>query len=326
MRNDPVQPIYTQAVRQPSVATKIDDQQSRGYKGTVSLSEVRHLAAWKEQSNKVPVPQAASNVTAYEKARKRTRARLRSTIESLAAPTLSALILLMWQFGVEIIGISEFVLPTPWNIAHRIFVDYRLLLSSSVVTIFEMVAGFALAAVGGIITALAIFYSRLFERAVHPILVALQTIPKVALAPLLVLYLGYDFAPKCFLAFLLAYFPVVIATVVGLQALDKGMVSLARSMGASEWQIFFKIRLPAALPNVFGGFKVAISLAVIGAVIGEYVAAERGLGYLQLQASSQFDTTLSFAAVVVIALIGVFLFAVLDFIERRAVFHRESAK
>ena len=146
-------------------------------------------------------------------------------------------------------------------------------------------------------TALAIFYSRLFERAVYPILVALQTIPKVALAPLLVIYLGYDFAPKCFLAFLLAYFPVVIATVVGLQALDKGMVNLVRSMGASESQIFFKIRLPAALPNIFGGFKVAISLAVIGAVIGEYVAAERGLGYLQLQATSQFDTTLSFAAV-----------------------------
>jgi NitT/TauT family transport system permease protein len=97
-------------------------------------------------------------------------------------------------------------------------------------------------------------------------------------------------------------------------------------MGATEWQTFFKIRLPAALPNVFGGFKVGISLAVIGAVIGEYVAADRGLGYLQLQASSQFDTTLSFAAVVAIALIGVVLFGALEVLERRVVFERESAK
>lgn len=261
-----------------------------------------------------------------EKARRRAKARKQRMMESMAAPTLTIAILLFWQFGVKAIGLSEFILPTPWSIAARIVHDYHLLFLSSIVTLAEIVAGFVLAAVGGILTALAIFYSRLFERAVYPVLVFLQTIPKVALAPLLVLYLGYDFAPKCFLAFLLAYFPVVIATVVGLQSLDKAMVNLVRSMGATEFQIFFKIRLPAALPNVFGGFKVAISLAVIGAVIGEYVAAERGLGYLQLQASSQFDTTLSFAAVVVIALIGVVLFGALDILERRFVFKRESAK
>jgi NitT/TauT family transport system permease protein len=247
-------------------------------------------------------------------------------MEALAAPVLSLAILLVWQFGVGLVGLSEFVLPTPWQIVHRIAIDYQLLLSNSWVTLSEVLAGFLLAAVGGVVTALAIFYSTLFERAVYPILVALQTIPKVALAPLLVLYLGYDFAPKCFLAFLLAYFPVVISTVVGLQALDKGMVNLVRSMGAVEWQIFFKIRLPAALPNVFGGFKVAISLAVIGAVIGEYVAADRGLGYLQLQASSQFDTTLSFAALVLISLIGVALFLALEMIEGKVVFKREAAK
>lgn len=247
-------------------------------------------------------------------------------MEALAAPVLSLAILLVWQFGVGFVGLSEFVLPTPWQIIHRIGVDHQLLLSNSWVTLSEVLAGFLLAAVGGVVTALAIFYSTMFERAIYPILVALQTIPKVALAPLLVLYLGYDFAPKCFLAFLLAYFPVVISTVVGLQALDKGMVNLVRSMGAVEWQIFFKIRLPAALPNVFGGFKVAISLAVIGAVIGEYVAADSGLGYLQLQASSQFDTTLSFAALVLISLIGVVLFLALEVLESKVVFKREAAK
>ena len=188
-----------------------------------------------------------------------------------------------------------------------------------------MVGGFLIAAVTGIVTALAIFYSRIFERAIYPLLVGLQTVPKVALAPLLVLYLGYGYAPKLFLAFLLAYFPIVIATVVGLQSLDKAMVNLVRSMGANEWQTFFKIRLPASLPNVFGGFKVGISTAVIGAVIGEYVASERGLGYLQLQASSHFDTTLSFAAMVAIAGIGIMMFALLNVIEKVAVFQREAA-
>lgn len=257
---------------------------------------------------------------------RRKRSYWRPILESLAAPTLTIAILLIWQIGVPAAGISDFILPTPLAIIKRIAVDYRLMLSNSLVTILEMLAGFAIASVSGIALALAIFYSRMFERAVYPLLVALQTIPKVALAPLLVLYLGYGFAPKCFLALLLAFFPIVISTVVGLQGLDKGMVNLVRSMGANEWQTFFKIRLPAALPSIFGGLKVGISLAVIGAVIGEYVAAERGLGYLQLQAGAQFDTTLSFAAMIVIALIGIVLFWVLDLFERRAVFQREPAK
>lgn len=157
-------------------------------------------------------------------------------------------------------------------------------------------------------------------------LVALQTIPKIALAPLLVLYLGYDWAPKISLAFLIAIFPIVIAAVVGLQSLDKALVNLVRSMGANEWQTFYKVRLPAALPSVFGGFKVAIGLAVIGAIIGEYVAAERGLGYLQLQANARFDTALNFASVVVISGLGVFLYFVITFVESKTVYQREIPK
>jgi NitT/TauT family transport system permease protein len=251
---------------------------------------------------------------------------IRRISEAVAAPILTAIFLAAWQFGAPALGLSVFILPTPSQIAERIVVDHRLLIEHSWITLVETISGFAIAGVAGILTAFAIFYSRLFERACYPLLVAMQTVPKVALAPLLVLYLGYDFAPKCFLAFLLAYFPIVIATVVGLKSLDKAMVNLVRSMGANELQTFFKIRLPAALPNIFGGLKVGISLAVIGAVIGEYVAAERGLGYLQLQASSQFDTTLSFAALIIIALLGVVTFWGLEVIERRAVFQREAAK
>ena len=262
---------------------------------------------------------------AEQAARKRPKNYTRLIIESLAAPGLVFLLLVIWQIAVPLAGLSDFILPTPWQIIRRIGVDYRLLFINLLVTLFEMVGGFLIAAVTGIVTALAIFYSRIFERAIYPLLVGLQTVPKVALAPLLVLYLGYGYAPKLFLAFLLAYFPIVIATVVGLQSLDKAMVNLVRSMGANEWQTFFKIRLPASLPNVFGGFKVGISTAVIGAVIGEYVASERGLGYLQLQASSHFDTTLSFAAMVAIAGIGIMMFALLNVIEKVAVFQREAA-
>lgn len=245
-------------------------------------------------------------------------------VEPLAAPLLALLVLGAWQLAVPALGLSEFVLPTPAQIIARIGRDYPLLLKHAGVTLVEVLGGFSLAVLLGIPIALSIFYSRIFERAVYPLLIAEQAIPKVALAPLVVLYLGYGWAPKIFLAFLIGFFPVVVSTVVGLQSLDPAMVNLVRSMGATRWQTFVKLRLPAALPNVFGGLKLAIGLAVIGAVIGEYVAAEKGLGYLQLQANSQFDTTLNFAAVVTIALLGVGLFALLRLAESALVFRRET--
>ena len=184
--------------------------------------------------------QTSDEGPAREKQRRRKRRTARLVIESLAAPTVSILVLAIWQFGAPLLGLSVFILPTPSQIIQRIGSDFRLLMTHSFITLLETLAGFFIASVCGVATAFAIFYSRIFERAFYPLLVAMQTIPKVALAPLLVLYLGYDFAPKCFLAFLLAYFPIVIATVVGLQALDKGMVDLVRSMGANEWQTFLK--------------------------------------------------------------------------------------
>lgn len=247
-------------------------------------------------------------------------------LERYSALILAIVLLGAWQILVPLSELSEFVLPTPLAIATRIVNELPLLATHGYVTLFEVVVGFAMGVLVGIPLALSIFYSRAFERAIYPILVALQTVPKVALAPLLVLYLGYGWAPKITLAFLISFFPIVISTVVGLQSLDKNLVNLVRSMGAGEWQTFFKVRLPAALPNIFGGFKVAVSLAVIGAVIGEYVAAERGLGYLQLQANSQFDTTLNFATVVAISGLGVMLYFIIDFIEARVTYKRDSAK
>lgn len=247
-------------------------------------------------------------------------------LERYAAPLLASAILAVWQAAVPLMGLSEFVLPTPAAIGKRMVTDSGLLLSHAYITLLEVLAGFGAGVAVGLPLALAIFYSRPFERAVYPLLVALQTVPKIALAPLLVLYLGYGWGPKIGLAFLISLFPIVISTVVGLQSLDRGLVDLVRSMGASEWQTFVTVRLPAALPSIFGGLKVAISLAVIGAIIGEYIAAERGLGYLQMQATSQFDTTLNFATVISISAVGVLLYSILAGIEARVAFRRDSAK
>lgn len=250
---------------------------------------------------------------------------MRRLFENSAALLLILAILIIWQIAVPLSGLSEFILPTPLQIGERLIEERWLLLINARVTTLEVIAGFLSSVFVGIPLALAIFYSTIFERAIYPILVGMQTVPKIVLAPILVLYLGYGWAPKIVLAFLISFFPVVISTVVGLQSLDKALVNLVRSMGASEAQVFFKIRLPAALPNIFGGFKVAISLAVIGAVIGEYVAAEKGLGYLQLQANSQFDTTLNFATVVVISSIGIGLYSIINLLEKQVSFRRDSA-
>ena len=249
-----------------------------------------------------------------------------SLVERFAAFILASVIILFWQIIVPVAGLSEFILPTPWMIGKRLVTDFPLLMSNTYVTLFEVVAGFSLAAVLGVLTALLIFYSRVFERALYPILVAFQTVPKVVLAPLLVIYLGYGWTPKITLAFLISVFPIIISTVVGLRSLEKGLVDLVRSMGASEVQTFLKIRLPAALPNIFGGFKVGIALAVIGAVIGEYVAAEKGLGYLQLQANANFDTTLNFASVVTISTMGILLYSIVNWVEGRVAFRREASR
>jgi len=249
-----------------------------------------------------------------------------SWMERYSSLILAAALIGAWQILVPLSGVSEFILPTPHAIAKRMITEIPLLWSHVLVTLVEVVGGFSLAVLIGIPMALAIFYSRAFERAIYPLLVALQTVPKAALAPLLVLYLGYGWAPKITLAFLISFFPIVISTVVGLQSLDKNLFYLVRSMGANEWQTFVKVRLPAALPSVFGGLKVAVSLAVIGAIIGEYVAAERGLGYLQLQANSLFDTTLNFAVVVTISAMGVILYFLIAMIEGRVTYKRDAAK
>jgi NitT/TauT family transport system permease protein len=247
---------------------------------------------------------------------KRLRRRRLQAIGGNAAPiVIVVLILAAWQVLVPWAGIPQLILPTPSAIVQTMYRQFPLLLSDSEVTLFEVLYGFFLAVAVGVPIALGIFYSPIFGKSVYPILVALQTVPKVALAPILVLWFGFGLVPKVAVSFLIAVFPIVIATVVGLASLEQDMVHLVRSMGANEFQTFTKVRLPAALPSIFGGFKVAIGLAVVGAVIGEYIAAERGLGYRQLTANLQFDSPLNFASLLCIALCGVVTFGLIELLE-----------
>jgi NitT/TauT family transport system permease protein len=276
-------------------------------------------------ANGLPSAQSPYRTEAERAERRRQFAR-RERLERLAAPAVVLVAVLVWQVSATLAGLSEFILPTPFDTIRRIVVDFPLFARHAWITGLEVVLGFLIAAVLGIGMALLIFYSRLFERAVYPLLAGLQTVPKVALAPLLVLYLGYGWGPKLFLASFVAFFPIVVSTVLGLKSIDAGLVNAVRSMGASGRQIFFHLRLPAALPNIFGGLKVGMSLAVIGAIIGEYVAAERGLGYLQLQANASFDTTLNLASVFLIAIMGSALYSILAFIEKTVVFAKGATR
>jgi NitT/TauT family transport system permease protein len=184
------------------------------------------------------------------------------------------------------------------------------------VTTYETLLGFVIAVVVGVLVAVIMVYSTSIERTLYPILLFAQVIPKVAIAPLLVVWLGFGLAPKVVIAVLIAFFPVVISMVTGLKAVDPEMIQLSATMGAGPLQTFTKIRFPASLPHLFSGLKVAVTLAVTGAVVGEFVGANEGLGYVIQQANGNLDTPMLFAGLLVMSLIGVVLFVLVEFAER----------
>jgi NitT/TauT family transport system permease protein len=183
------------------------------------------------------------------------------------------------------------------------------------VTTYETLLGFLIATIVGIAAAVVMVYSTTVERTLYPILLFAQVIPKIAIAPLFVVWLGFGIAPKIVVAVLIAFFPVVISMVTGLKAVDPEMVELSATMGAGPLQTFTKIRFPASLPYLFSGLKVAVTLAVTGAVVGEFVGADEGLGYVILQANGNIDTPMLFAGLLVMSLIGVVLFVLVELAE-----------
>lgn len=191
-----------------------------------------------------------------------------------------------------------------------------MLLRESMPTIYATLGGFALSVLIGVPMAMMIAYSRVIESYLYPLLVFSQSIPKVAIAPLFVVWFGFGLFPKMIVAFLLGFFPIVVSTVMGFKSVESDMVDLARSMGSTRLKMFFKISLPQALPSIFSSMKVSITLAVVGAVVGEFVGSNSGIGYVLQKANGNFDLPLMFAALVFLSLIGVLLFLAIDVIER----------
>lgn len=247
-----------------------------------------------------------------------TRPRMPVRLLAAIPPAVWTLIILVvvWEIAVVWFEVPVYILPSPTRIAEE-FVKYwpRLLVNAGY-TLTEVLIGFFCAIAVGVPLAILVTYSRLAERAVYPLIVATQSIPKVAIAPLLLAWFGYGLAPKVVIVVLLSFFPIVINTVVGLKSASAEMIYLSRSMGASAWQTFWKFRLPQALPNIFAGLKVSVAFAVVGAVIAEWVGASAGLGYLLMRANGNLDTTLLFAVLAALMVIGIVLYYAVEFIER----------
>jgi NitT/TauT family transport system permease protein len=220
-----------------------------------------------------------------------------------------ALILAAWQGYVDFFHVSKIVLPSPSDILRVSWQRYDLLLIETWPTFFESVYGFLLALIIGIPMAVCVANSRILNLSLYPILIATQSVPKVAVAPIILVWFGLGLQSKLAIAFLVAFFPVVVDTATGLKATPPGLIELGRSLRASRWQMFWKVQFPAALPFVFSGAKVAVTLAVIGAVIGEFVGSINGLGNLLLSANSQLNGPLAWAALIWLSVLGILLFA-----------------
>jgi len=227
-----------------------------------------------------------------------------------------AAILAIWQLYVYVSGISRIVLPSPLDILRVSITRFDLLLQQTWPTMIESVAGFGLALAIGIPLAVCVANSRLLNLTLYPILVATQSVPKVAIAPIILVWFGLGMQSKLAIAFLVAFFPIVVDTATGLRATPPGLLELARSLRASPLQVFMKVQMPSALPFIFAGAKVAITLAVIGAVIGEFVGSVNGLGNLLLTANSQLDGPLAWAALIWLSVLGILLFVAVSITER----------
>ena len=234
----------------------------------------------------------------------------------LSPAALVIAVALLWEGSTRVFGIPQFLLPPPSVVLQSLVEHAGLLLSNGWTTTLEVVLGFALSIIVGIPLAFAMFSWPWVSRSVLPLLVSSQAMPKVAVAPLFLVWFGFGLLPKVLIAFLIAFFPVVINTSIGLAAIETEKIHLARSMGMGAVATFLRIRLPNALPAIFGGLKISITLAVVGAVVGEFVGGDAGLGYLLMVANGSIDTALLFADLVVLTVLGVILYALVEGAER----------
>jgi ABC-type nitrate/sulfonate/bicarbonate transport system permease component len=229
---------------------------------------------------------------------------------------LVAIILVAWELAVQATGTPTWLLPAPSDVGRSLIEDRGILLPNALVTLSEVLLGFAVAVVAGVAIGIAIYRSATLDRVLYPIIIGSQTIPIPALAPLLLVWFGYGLLPKVLITALVGFFPIVVNTVEGLRGTDRDLVNLLRSFGAPRGKVFRVAEFPASLPAIFAGAKIAVAVCVIGAVFGELVGAKAGLGYLMTRAIAQFETPRLVAAIVLLSIMGTGLFGAIGLIER----------
>jgi NitT/TauT family transport system permease protein len=240
----------------------------------------------------------------------------RSLSGVLPAVILSAALLAFWEAAIRLFKVSSFVLPAPSAVIVSLVENRKILFQAAQATAVEIILGFVLAAIVGIAIAIAIVRFERFGQALYPLVVLFQNVPKVALAPLFILWFGYDLAPKVTLIVVIAFFPVAIDMMAGLQSVEPAFVSLMRSVGATRGEIMRRVQIPHSLPHLMAGLKVAITFSVIGAIVGEFAGASAGLGYVIQLASTQLETALVFAALIVVSVLGLVFYYIVELAER----------
>jgi NitT/TauT family transport system permease protein len=240
---------------------------------------------------------------------------------SILWPVVVILVVLAaWEVAVAWLRVKAVLLPSPTIIAGVFWTRGPLILEHMWPTFYQIVLGFLLSVAGGALVAVLITYSAAVRKGFYPLIVISQIVPKVAVAPLFVVWFGLGDLSRLLLAFLIAFFPIVINTATGLTSVDEDFVRMARAYMGSRWQIFTKIRLPHAMPLIFGGMKISITLAVIGVVVAEFVAAQRGIGYLIVMANGLLDTPLMMAAIAALSVMGLGLYGLVAGLERLVVY------
>jgi NitT/TauT family transport system permease protein len=249
------------------------------------------------------------------------RDKVRRLIARTAWPVLvTALMLLGWELAVRSLGIRSIILPPPSAVFEVIVLRYDLLLAHLWPSLYLTVLGFLLSVVGGVLVAVLITYSTIVREGFYPVIVVSQVIPKISIAPLFIVWFGTGMMSSLLLAFLVAFFPMTINAAMGFAAIDEDIHRMARAFMGSRWQVFWKIRMPNALPYIFGGMKISITLAIIGVIVSEFVASQEGIGYLIKLAGGLLDTPLMMAAIAVLSISGLALYMVIAGAESLAVY------
>lgn len=225
-------------------------------------------------------------------------------------------VIVMWELALPLFKVAPYILPKPSAIVVELFRSSDSLWGHTIVTLREILIGFAAGSAIGIFLAVVIAQSQVLERSLYPIIVFLHTVPKLAIAPIFVIWFGFGMLPKVVLVIVISFFPITVNTIYGLTSVDRNIIDLMRSVSASEWQILKWIRIPNAVPYLFAGLKISVTLAVVGAIIGEWVGTDAGLGFAILVSATQLKTPFMFAAITIISVIGVVLFYMVAVCER----------